>query len=190
MTSIAIICFDGFTDLDVFLPWDLLNRPVTEGLAAGPWQVRLLGTADRHVSQTGLTIAMHGRVEEAAAADAVFLASGRITRTLHRDQAFLARLAGLDPDRQLLAAQCTGSLILGALGHLRGRRATTYAVPDAIARLGELGAEHVPGPMVVDGRVATAAGCLAAVDLCRWLMAGLAGPELADRATSSIAPND
>ncbi|MGQ3045925.1 MAG: DJ-1/PfpI family protein [Niveispirillum sp.] len=191
MPTIAIICFDGFTDIDVFLPWDLFNRPVHAGLVKDgtEWHVRLLGTADRHVSRTGLSIAMHGRVEEAADANAVMFASGFVTRALHRDPAYLARFAGLDPARQVLTAQCSGSLILGALGHLHGRRATTYAAPDAIARLAELGATYVNDGLVVDGPVATAAGCLANADLVGWVVTRLAGPELAAAVLAEVAPN-
>lgn len=190
MPTIAIICFDGFTDIDVFLPWDLFNRPIQAGLKDGAdWRVRLLGTADHHVSRTGLSIAMQGRVEEAAQADAVMFASGHVTRALHGDAAYLARFAGLDPTRQLLTAQCSGSLILGALGHLRGRRATTYAAPDAIARLAELGATYVSEGLVVDGPVATAAGCLANADLVGWIVTRLAGPDLAAAVLAEVAPN-
>lgn len=191
MPAFDIICFDGFTDIDVFLPWDLLNRPLQAGLvpADGSWRVRLLGTADHHVSRTGLSVAMHGLVEEATTADAVMFASGYVTRALHRDPAYLARFAGLDPARQLLAAQCSGSLILGALGHLRGRRATTYATPDAVARLQELGAIYVSQGLVVDGSIATAAGCLANIDLVDWMVSRLAEPALAAAVRAEIAPN-
>lgn len=190
MPTIAIIAFDGFTDIDLFMPWDLLNRPLQAGrLPPDQWRVRLLGTADQHVSRTGLPVAMHGPVEEAAAADAVMFTSGSVTRALHRDTAYLARLAGLDPDRQLLAAQCSGSLILAALGHLRGRRATTYAWPDAIGRLRDLGAIHVDDGLVVDGNIATAGGCMANLDLVRWMVDRLAGPELAAMVADEVAVN-
>src|SRR6266436_1979710 len=95
---IAQIVFDRFTDLDVFLAWDLLNR-----VRRPDWTVRLLGTSDRHTSAAGLTIPMHGRVEEAASADAVIVASGPETRALRSDRSYLGRLA-LDPSRQLVGA--------------------------------------------------------------------------------------
>jgi len=42
---ICQVVFDGFTDIDVFLAWDLLNRVGHPG-----WNVRLLGTHDQHTS--------------------------------------------------------------------------------------------------------------------------------------------
>ena len=41
--KIAIVCFDNFTDIDVFLPWDLLNRVRLVG-GISDWNVQLLGT--------------------------------------------------------------------------------------------------------------------------------------------------
>ncbi|MBD0382545.1 hypothetical protein [Paenibacillus sedimenti] len=53
--EIAIVCFDDFTDLDVFLPWDLLNRVRLVGGIAD-WEVKLLGTEPSHVSMAGFGV--------------------------------------------------------------------------------------------------------------------------------------
>ena len=186
MTTIAIVAFDGFTDIDVFLHWDLLNRPRTMfGHRPEEWQVRLLGTADRHCSAAGLEIAMHGPIDEASQADAVIHTSGPITRTLMKDAAYLQRLA-LDPAHQLVGSQCSGALILGASGLLKGKRATTY--PTAKAHLEGFGAEVVPEDFVAHDRIATAAGCLAGVRLDNWLISKLAGAELAQACIGSASP--
>ena len=47
--KIAIVCFDNFTDIDVFLPWDLLNRVRLVG-GISDWDVQLLGTEETHIS--------------------------------------------------------------------------------------------------------------------------------------------
>src|SRR5262245_26070475 len=162
---VAQIVFDEFTDIDVFLAWDLLNRVRRPG-----WQVRLLGTASAHTSLAGLTVPMHGLIDEARHADAVVVASGPATRRLMHDRAYLERL-GLDPSRQVVGAMCSGALLLGALGLVR--RATTY--PTAVAALRELGVEVVDEPFVYEGNVATAAACLAGVDLAGWVIERLLG---------------
>ena len=91
MPSVAIIAFDGVTDIDVFLHWDLLNRPTTTFATPDrPWSVRLLGTAGSHVTAAGLRIDMHGTVDEARQTDAVVHASGPATRDLMRDAGYLA----------------------------------------------------------------------------------------------------
>lgn len=71
----AIVAFDDFTDLDLILVWDLLNRVHLPG-----WNVRLLGEAPFHRSMTGLTVPIHGHISEAAVADAVLFTSGKGTR--------------------------------------------------------------------------------------------------------------
>ena len=186
MTTIAIVAFDGFTDIDVFLHWDLLNRVGQLFPEAHPdWQVRLLGTAERHVSRAGLEIPMHGAVDEAGAADAVLHAGGPTTRGLMWDLDYLSRLA-LDPGRQLVASQCSGALVLGACGVLEGLAATT--TPSARADLEGLGVTVVAEPFVAHERVATAAGCLAGVELSRWLIVNLVDEDTAQAGLNSASP--
>jgi putative intracellular protease/amidase len=57
--EIAIVAFDDFTDIDVFLPWDILNRVKYPG-----WNVKIYGTKDYHFSVTGLTVPVHSDIEE------------------------------------------------------------------------------------------------------------------------------
>ena len=71
--DIAIVCFDGFTDIDTFLPWDLLNRV---RLREDGWSVKLLGDKPEHISIAGLKTPMHGTLDDAKDADAVLFTSG------------------------------------------------------------------------------------------------------------------
>jgi len=168
MTRLAIICFDGVTDLDVFLHWDILNRPRTMFPVAGEvWEVHLLGRADTHQTQAGLSLGMHGLIDESAHYDAVIHSSGRLTRELMHDQAYLRTLS-LDCSRQIVASQCSGALVLAASGCLNGLSATTY--PTAKADLESFGIEYCMQPLVAHDRVATAAGCLAGLALDEWLL--------------------
>jgi transcriptional regulator GlxA family with amidase domain len=178
--DVAQIVFDGFTDIDVFLTWDLLHRVRRPDL-----RVRLLGTSRRHRSAAGLAIDMHGSIDEAREADVVIFASGPATRTLVRDAAYLARFQ-LDPARQWIGAMCSGALLLAGLGLLRGRRATTY--PTTVAILGEMGVEVVAEPFVAEGRVATAAACLAGVDLAGWAIEAMYGPAVRSAALAEVQP--
>jgi len=90
-TRVTQIVLDHFTDIDVLLAWDLLNR-----VRRPDWTVKLLGTSGQHVSVASLTIPMHGRIEESADADAVLIATGPETRALRLDRTYLGRLR-LDP---------------------------------------------------------------------------------------------
>ncbi len=179
--DIAIVAFDDFTDLDVFLPWDLLNR-----VRRPDWRVRILAEQAQVRSTAGLSIPVHGPLEEAALADAVLFASGPGARRAYRDESFLRRLGKLDPSRQRIGSMCSGSLILAALGLLRGKRATTY--PTSRDLLAEFDVEIVEEAFVRDGSIATAAGCLAGADLAGWVIAELAGSDLRDTVLRSVQP--
>lgn len=184
---VALIAFDAFTDLDLFLPWDLLNRVGIKGVGQHPdWQVKILGSAPQHTSISGLTIPTAGQYEAARTADAVLFVSGPGVNQLLKDDDLAARFA-LDPERQLIGAMCSGSLLLGHLGLLRGQRATTYYTRRE--QLAQYGAEFVDEAFVQSGNLATAAGCLAGIDMSRWLIEQLAGYERAERVLRAVRPN-
>ncbi len=178
--KLVLIAFDQFTDIDVHLPWDLLNR-----VKRPNWTVRILANAPRVTSRTGLGLDVHGDLTEVREADAVIVTSGDRTRTLSKDAAFLDRLE-LDPSRQLIGSMCSGALILGAKGLLTGLTATTY--PTAWKELEAFGAKAVQEPFVAHGNVATAAGCLAAQDLAGWIIERLTDRRTRDLALRSVQP--
>jgi putative intracellular protease/amidase len=215
MTSIAIIAFDGVTDIDVFLHWDFLNRPLTmfpetpppetvsaeetappqngeededgdeEETAPRPgrdWSVSILGTALRHTTLAGYELETHGTIESARDMDAVVVASGPRTHELMNDAEYLARLL-LDPDDQYVCSQCSGALILAGSGILAGLEATTY--PTARELLEGKGAIFADKPLVTHEKIATAAGCLAGVELDRWLLTQLIDAETANKCIDS-----
>ena len=182
MKTVTIVAFDNFTDVDVFLPWDLFNRARVKDKS---WNVKIVGTKDRHISSSGLTIDMHGTVEECAAADIVFFASGSGTRKLYNDSGYLKRF-NLDPQRQVICSMCSGALILAGLGLLEGITATTY--PTTIDLLKSLGVEVEEKSLVTHGNIGTAAGCLAALELVGWALEKTSGPELKDDVLASVMP--
>ncbi|HYC86736.1 MAG TPA: DJ-1/PfpI family protein [Chryseosolibacter sp.] len=182
MKTISIVAFDKFTDIDVFLAWDLFNRV---RLRHKECQVRIVGTAPSHVSVCGIELKMHGSVEECNTSDIVLFASGPGTRTLIRDREYLRRFS-LEPDRQIVGSMCSGSLILAALGLLEGKSATTY--PTAIAELESFGVEVEESPMVVHGNIVTAAGCLAAIDLVSFMTERVFGAAVKDAVIASVQP--
>ena len=166
-TNITLVAFDDFTDIDLIFMWDLLNRVHLPG-----WNVRLIGDARFHRSMTGLTIPIHGGLQEANAADVVLFTSGKGNRLKIADDAWL-QVFDLDPQRQLIGSICSGALILAALGLLDGKRATTY--PSAKPLLEAYSVTVVEEPFVVEGNVATAGGCLAAQYLVAWVIERLVG---------------
>ena len=176
----SIVIFDKFTDIDLWLMWDLLNRVRIEG-----WSVRIVGENERHVSMTGIETNTHGPIEEANESDAVLFVSGFGTRDRINDQTWLDRLR-LDPDRQLIGSICSGSLIMARLGLLDGKTATTY--PTTKSTLEGLGIEVIEKPIVTHGNIATAGGCLAQQYLVGWVIENLADAEWKDLVIRSIQP--
>ena len=182
MKKITIVAFDKFTDVDVFLAWDLFNRVTIKNK---DWSVKIVGSKEQHISVTGIPIPMHDLVEECNTADVVFFASGPGTRALIKNPEYLERF-DLDPEKQIICSMCSGSLILGALGLLKGITATTY--PTAIPELQALGVTFEDKSLVVHGNIATAAGCLAAVDLVGWVIEKTLGVEASEEVIASVQP--
>ena len=180
MSNVAIVIFDNFTDIDLWLMWDLLNRVRVDG-----WSVKILGEKAEHVSVTGIPTATHGRLEDADWADAVLFVSGPGTRDRITDEAWLAKFE-LDPERQLVGSICSGSLILAKLGLLEGKTATTY--PTSKPVLESLGVEVVEKPFVSHGKVATAGGCLAQQYLIGWVVEKLADKDWSELIVKAIQP--
>jgi transcriptional regulator GlxA family with amidase domain len=178
--NISIIAFDEFTDIDVFFVWDLLKRIRVPG-----WNVRILGEQSHHTSASGLTIPMHGSLDEANSSDAVLFASGPGTRKKVKDAGFLSSFK-LDLEKQMIGSMCSGALILAALGLLDGKQATTY--PSAKKLLESYGVEVIEKPFVLQGNIATAAGCLAAQYLAGWVIEKSLGSEVKAAVLKSIMP--
>ena len=179
----VIVAFDKFTDVDVFLPWDLLNRVRFRDIN---FEVKIVGTAATHRSVCGIELAMQGNIEECNDADLVFFGSGPGTRILIKDPDYLTRFK-LDPATQIICSMCSGALLIAALGHLTGLTATTY--PTAFEALKNYGVNVLEDKhLVTDGNIGTAAGCLAAVDLIGWAIEKLYDEKVREDVIASVMP--
>jgi transcriptional regulator GlxA family with amidase domain len=183
MKKAVIVTFDNFTDIDIFLPWDLLNRAKER---ENEFVVKIVGTQASHKSSCGLDLATHGLIEECNDADLVYFGSGTGTRAVIKDEAYLKRF-NLNPDKQIICSMCSGALILAALGHLKGLSATTY--PTVFELLRSYGVEVLEDKhLVTHGNIGTAAGCLAAVDLMGWAIEKLYSTQVKEHVIASVLP--
>lgn len=178
--QIAILTFDGFNELDSFVAAGILNRMRPRG-----WMAHITSPSETVTSMNGVTVARQKPLEFAAEADAVVIGSGIRTREIAADPAMLARI-GIDPARQLIAAQCSGTLLLAKLGLIGELPACTDLTtkPWVI----EAGIEVIDAPFVAHGNVATAGGCLASNYLAAWLIARGGSVEDAAAALHYVAP--
>ncbi len=177
---IAILTFEGFNELDSLIAFGLLNRIKQPG-----WRVSIASNAARIRSMNGLVVEPQATLAEANTADAVLVGSGMRTRELAADATLMAQLQ-LDPTRQLLGAQCSGTLILGKLGLLDDVPACTDLTTKPWAE--EAGIAVLDRPFFADGNVATAGGCLASTYLAAWVIARLVGSAAAESAMHYVAP--
>ncbi len=181
---IAIITFDGFNELDSFIALGLLNR-----LSAQGWKAEIASPSAQVTSMNGVTVQAQQPLEFANEADAVIFGSGIYTRAIADDfgnhGAVLDRLQ-LDPVRQLIGAQCSGTLLLARLGLLGDMPACT----DLATRpwLVEAGVRVEDTAFHARGGVATAGGCLASQYLAAWMMVRGAGFDAAAQALHYAAP--
>lgn len=178
--QIAVLTFDGFNELDSFVAAAILNRMKPKG-----WTAHITSPTPEVTSMGGVTIRRQRPLEFASEADAVIIGSGIRTRELAGDADLLSRIV-LDPSRQLIGAQCSGTLLLARLGLVGDLPACTdlTSKPWVI----EAGVNVIDAPFVAHGNVATAGGCLASQYLATWMIARRASVADAEAAIRYVAP--
>lgn len=177
---IAILTFEGYNELDSLIALGVLNR-----VRKTDWRVSIASPSPRVRSMNGVVIEAHVSLAEAAAADAVIVGSGRQTREVVADKSLMSLLQ-LDPSRQVLGAQCSGTLVLAKLGLLDGVPACTDLTTKPWVEAAGVGVLNQP--FVARGSVATAGGCLASQYLAAWVIARLVGVDEARSAIHYVAP--
>ena len=177
---IAILTFEGFNELDSLIALGILNRVRKPG-----WRVSIASPTAKVRSMNGVVLEAQASLEEARAADAVIVGSGMQTREVVATPALMAQLT-FDPSRQLLGAQCSGTLVLAKLGLLDGVPACTDLITKPWVE--EAGVSVLDRPFVARGNIATAGGCLSSQYLAAWVIARLEGVAAARSALHYVAP--
>jgi transcriptional regulator GlxA family with amidase domain len=181
VTLLSIVVFDDFSDIDLVLPWDILTRVKRQD-----WKVKVVGMGSTHRSALGMLVKTDERLDTVAKSDVVLIIGGEGSRARANDPEFLECLKNLKPQRQLIGAQCSGALILAALGLLEGRTATT--TPFAALEMEAAGVQLQQRPLVVHGNIATAGGCLASLYMTTWILYRCIGATETRQIFSQVAP--
>jgi putative intracellular protease/amidase len=170
--KIAILLYEGFTALDAIGPYEVLSR------LPGATVTFTAAKAGVVTSDTGfLRIDATSGIADVTTADVLLVPGGP------GDQATMRHAPTLDWIRRMHAqttwttSVCTGALILGAAGLLRGLRATTHWA--SLEELREHGAEPVRARAVESGKIVTAAGVSAGIDMALRLAQRIAGDDFA-----------
>jgi len=178
--QVAVLTLDGFNELDSFIAAAILNRLKGKG-----WKAHITAPSAEVTSMNGVTVQRQRPLEFAAEADAVIIGSGVRTREYAADTALLSRIR-LDPARQLIGAQCSGTLLLAKLGLVGDLPACTDLTTKPWVV--EAGVKVLDAPFVAHGNVATAGGCLASHYLAAWMIARGASLEDMRQAVHYVAP--
>lgn len=172
--QVAILLYPGVTALDAVGPWEVLSRmPNTE--------VRFVGKEVGPVITEGgaLLLGVSHTLAETPSPDLVLVPGGTTTPSEMVDDEVLDWLRKVHEATTWTASVCTGALILGAAGILKGVPATTHWYKMGVLRI--MGAKPQPDERVVrSGKIVTAAGVSAGIDLALWLAGEIVGRERAE----------
>ncbi|MFG3614559.1 DJ-1/PfpI family protein [Nocardia sp. NPDC047654] len=173
---IAIVTYPGMTALDAIGPYEVLRfAPGAE--IRFVWHEPGPIMTDSGVLVLGATHSF----DETPAPEILLVPGGPGSAAAAVDDALLAWLRRAHQNTVWTTSVCTGALVLAAAGLLDGRPATTHWLAQPALRA--LGADARPDERIVrDGRITTAAGVSAGIDLALWLVGEVFGAEQAQTA--------
>ena len=168
--QIAIMLYPGFTALDFIGPYESLHY-LPDAEVRFVWHEPGPVAADSGVLVVGATHSF----DETLTPDLVLVPGGFSTLQHARDEKVLDWVRRVHQSTQWTTSVCSGSVILAAAGLLEGKRATSHWA--ALPVLRTFGVEPVGDERIVDagGRIVTAAGVSAGIDLGLWLAGRIAG---------------
>ena len=170
--QIAIALYPGFTALDAIGPYAVFtNLPGADVVLCAERRGRLLDDnklLDLEISHT---------FDDVVEPDMILVPGGLVTRRIAAEGGPIVDwVKAVHPVTTWTTSVCTGALVLGAAGVLDGLRATTHWI--AYDALRGYGAEPTEERVVIQGKVATAAGVSAGIDLALTLVDRMQGPEV------------
>ena len=176
--DVAIVAFDGINALDAVGPYEVLcSLPGA--------RVRFVATeAGLKRDHGAFALLAEHALGEIPRPDVVVVPGGSGFRAAMEDEALLDWLRQAHRHSRWTTSVCTGSLILGAAGLLPGLRATTHWL--ALDQIADVGAEPTSERVVEQGKIITAAGVSAGIDMALVLAERLAGAETAQAVQLSI----
>lgn len=180
LMHISILTFDGYNELDSLIALGILNRVKKPG-----WQVSIASPTDEVESMNGVVIKRHISLQQASKSDVVIVGSGLKTREVVADPEIMSQLR-LNPTRQILAAQCSGTLVLAKLGLLNDIPACTDLTTTPWVK--EAGINVLNQAFFARGNIATSGGCLGSHYLAAWVLARTEGIDAAKSAIDYVAP--
>jgi transcriptional regulator GlxA family with amidase domain len=177
--QIALLLYPGFTSLDIIGPYDVLrSMPGSEPVFVAEHQGQV-----RDESGT-LGLMADRTLAEISSPEIVVVPGGFGSRRLLEHEPLLSWLRSVHEMTTWTTSVCTGSLLLAAAGLLDGTPAATHWL--ARDRLASLGAQPVAERVVQQGKIITAAGVSAGIDMALGLVQLIHGDAAAQAVQLSI----
>lgn len=175
-TEIVFLFYEGMTPLDAIGPHEVLSR------LPGA-QIKRVAPQDRHrlvkTDTTQLTLVAEYSLREISSADVLVIPGAREAATFEEQPKILEWIRAIHETTRWTTSVCTGSLILGAAGLLKGLPATSHW--SVIGNLEKYGAAPTAERVVESGKIMTSAGVSAGMDMALLLVSKLGGEEVAKR---------
>lgn len=169
--QIVFVLYPGVTHLDFTGPHQFLVRTPNADIIVG-------SLGGRDIEAEGLTFTKLTPLEDVARCDVLCVPGGFGTTDAMLDDAFMAQVRRLGEMARYRTSVCTGSLILGAAGFLKGRRAATHwAWRDLLPAFGATVSDE---RVARDGDVITGGGVTAGIDFALVMLEELAGRDFAE----------
>lgn len=168
--QIAILIFDDFTALDAVGPYEVLR-------SVPGWEVTFVApeAGEKRTDAGSLGLIADKSIDEVESADILIIPGGHGNRPLLTDDRVLDWVRAIDKTTKWTTSVCTGSLVLAAAGLLEGKRSTCHWL--YLDRLPDFGAEPTLERVVFDGKIITAAGVSAGIDMALTLVDREVAPE-------------
>jgi transcriptional regulator GlxA family with amidase domain len=168
----AILLYENMTALDAIGPYEILSR------LPGAELTFVAREAGAVRTDTGfLTLVAEAGIHDVSSTDILLIPGGPGDEAVRADAATLDWIAGIHETTRWTTSVCTGALILAAAGVLKGLPATTHWA--SLDDLRDLGAEPVQARFVESGKIITAAGVSAGIDMALHLTAVACGEDYA-----------
>jgi transcriptional regulator GlxA family with amidase domain len=172
-TAVHIVfpVFDRVTHLDFTGPHQVFSY-VREA------RITVASMGGRDIEARGFVFSGLTDLSKVENCDVLCVPGGAGTTEAMLDDAFMDEIRRLASGARYLTSVCTGALILGAAGLLRGKRATTHWATHDLLPL--LGATYDEGRVVRDGNVITGGGVTAGIDFALVAVAEIFGRDVAE----------
>jgi cyclohexyl-isocyanide hydratase len=179
--TIVFALYPNITQLDFTGPFEVLRRLPNAKITVASRE------GGRIISDSGIVFADLAKLEDVPSCDLICTVGGYGQADAVRDAEFVAQVRRLGLSARYITSVCTGSLILGAAGLIKGKRAACHWAWREM--LADTGAIPDAGRVVRDGNVITGGGVTAGIDFALTVVGEIAGEEVAQATQLAIEYN-